>query len=189
MPAFPRTKIMTSLVEKILALSEALNNSEFDYAFGGALALAFHVEEPRGTRDIDVNIFASVGDGERVCQVLPQAIVCAPADLVELQRSGQVRLFWGDTPIDIFLSTTEFHRVVLANLASGLLGNIEIPILGATELAVFKAFFNRTKDWADIEAMVECNSVQIVDVVDWITRLFGAHDERIERLRKLEVRR
>ena len=25
-----------------------------------------------------------------------------------------------------------------------------IPVSGATELAVFKAFFNRTKDWADI---------------------------------------
>ncbi len=48
---------MVSLVESIVALEAGLDAARIPHAFGGALALAFHIEEPRGTRDIDVNVF------------------------------------------------------------------------------------------------------------------------------------
>ena len=38
------------------------------------------------------------------------------------------------------------------------------------DLAVFKAFFNRTKDWADIEAMIEAGSLDGDRVVGVLVR-------------------
>jgi hypothetical protein len=48
---------VTTLVEKVLALSEALTAAGVAHAFGGAIALAYWTEDPRGTRDVDVNAF------------------------------------------------------------------------------------------------------------------------------------
>ena len=46
-----------NLVERILAVADALDDGNVPWAFGGAFALAFATAEPRGTRDIDVNVF------------------------------------------------------------------------------------------------------------------------------------
>ena len=40
-----------------------------------------------------------------------------------------------------------------------------IPVLDCTDLAVFKAFFARTRDWADIETMAETGSVDGEDAI------------------------
>jgi hypothetical protein len=60
-----------------------------------------------------------------------------------------------------------------------------VPILAANDLAVFKAFFDRTRDWADIEAMSDAGSLDIHDVLGWVVDLLGPHDHRVARLRAL----
>ncbi|MEH3052594.1 MAG: hypothetical protein PGN13_01105 [Patulibacter minatonensis] len=50
------------------------------------------------------------------------------------------------------------------------------------ELVVFKALFNRTKDWADIEAVVAAETVDLDEVHDLLVDLVGADDLRITRL-------
>ena len=60
-----------------------------------------------------------------------------------------------------------------------------MPVLGATELTVFKAFFDRTKDWADIEAMIDAGTVDIHAALGWLVDLLGGDDHRVDRLRKL----
>jgi hypothetical protein len=69
--------------------------------------------------------------------------------------------------------------------SQGLLSGIEIPVLSAEFLAIFKAMFNRTKDWADLEAMVEEGSFNSDFVVSQLVDLLGAQDTRIERLSRL----
>ena len=59
-----------------------------------------------------------------------------------------------------------------------------IPVLDATTLVVFKAFFDRTKDWADIEAMVEAGALDGHDALGWLVDLLGGDDPRVERLRR-----
>jgi len=56
---------MTSIVDKILAISAALENQRFPYGFGGALALAFCTERARGTIDIDVKRLRRPGQGQQ----------------------------------------------------------------------------------------------------------------------------
>ena len=176
---------MTSLVERIVALETALTAARVPHAFGGALALAFHTEEPRGTRDIDVNAFVAGPDIETVFTALPTGVTWDRDDLARGERDGQIRVFWDDTPIDLFFTTHTFHDVAHIHVERVPFAGITIPILGATELLVFKAFFDRTKDWADIEAMVEAETADLHSALGWLVDLLGADDPRILRLGRL----
>jgi hypothetical protein len=40
-------------------------------------------------------------------------------------------------------------------------GGRRIPFLGCSDLAVLKAFFNRTRDWADLEEMIAIGSLDV----------------------------
>lgn len=176
---------MISLTDKILAIDDSLSTSGLAYAFGGALALAFHVQEPRGTRDIDVNVFVPAEGAATAFAALPDAVAHSSADLALAQRDGQVRLFWAETPVDLFLITHPFHNDAALNAIRVPFAGHDIPVLGATDLCVCKALFNRTKDWADIEAMAEVGSFDPHRVIGWIVDLLGPTDERIERLHAL----
>ncbi len=176
---------MASLVEKIVAIEGALRDADVPHAFGGALALAFHVEEPRATRDIDVNVFAPSEKAQAIFDALPKAVRWTPKDVRQVEKAGQVRLFWDDNPVDLFFSTHAFHDRAESEIIEVPFAETTIPVLGATELAVFKAFFNRTKDWADIEAMVDAGSVDLHRALGWLVDLLGADDERLTRMRSL----
>ena len=172
---------MPSLVEKIVAIDDALRAADVAHAFGGALALAFHIEEPRATRDIDVNVFAPSDQAQVVFDALPPAVHRTAEDVRQVQKVGQVRLFWDDNPVDLFFSTHAFHDRAESEIIEVPFADTTIPVLGATELAVFKAFFNRTKDWADIEAMVDAGSVDLHRALGWLVDLLGPDDERLAR--------
>ena len=49
-----------SLVELVIDLNDRFALGGVDRGFGGALALAYYVEDPRTTRDIDLNVSAPV---------------------------------------------------------------------------------------------------------------------------------
>jgi hypothetical protein len=174
---------VTTLVEKILAIHESLTDGGVEHAFGGALALAFHVQEPRATRDVDVNVFCPPSEARTAFEALPGDVRTASRDLRAVERDGQVRLFWDDTPVDVFFSTAELHAVAAQHRAWVPFAGTTIPVLGATELMIFKAFFDRTKDWADLEAMVAVGSADGHRALGWLVALLGGEDHRIARLR------
>jgi hypothetical protein len=176
---------MTSIVDKILALSRALEAQRLPYAFGGALALAFCTERARGTIDIDVNVFVGQEAAERVLASLPRQVSQTAVDLPALKGDGQTRLWWERTPVDIFLDTTEFHAQAAQRRQFHEFGGRRIPFLGCSDLAVFKAFFNRTKDWADIEEMIAIRALNVDQTIGVLVRYLGEDDERVERLRAL----
>ena len=111
------------------------------------------------------------------------------ADVREIERNGQVRRFWGETPVDLFFVTHPFHETRRSTPKRSRSATRPTPILGANDLAVFKAFFDRTKDWADIEAMVDAQTVDIHVVLGWLVDLLGTDDHRVARLRSLLDRR
>ena len=177
-----------NLVERIVALHNALAAADIAHAFGGALALAWCTERARATIDIDINIFVDVSEAESVYRALPAEITITDQDRETIARDGQARLWWDQTPVDVFFNTTEFH-VDAADRArfEGFAGS-PVPFLACRDLAVFKAFFNRTKDWADLEEMHAAGSLDIELVLGVLARYLGTNDERSERLRSLENR-
>jgi hypothetical protein len=175
---------MTTLVERIVCVADALDESHLPWALGGALALAYATEEPRGTRDIDVNVFVPASRAREVFAALPVGVGFSDADVAEASRADQVRLWWDDTPIDVFFSVGEFHEGVARRRQTVPFEGRDIRILCPEDLAVFKAMFDRTKDWADIEAMAEHGSLDCHLAATRLQRLLG-DDTRVERLRAL----
>ena len=176
---------MSGLPAKIVALHKALQRARLPHAFGGALALAWCTQRARGTIDIDVNVFVSPEHSEAVFDCLPQGVAHSAKDLTVLQRDGQIRLWWEQTPIDLFLSTTAFHDAAAQRTRWETFSNRLIPFLACEDIAVFKAFFNRTKDWADIEEMHAAGTLDSSMVIGVLAEHLGASDERIERLRAI----
>ncbi len=176
---------MTSIVDKILAIDATLAARGFPYAFGGALALAFCTERARGTIDIDVNVFVDQRQAGRVLAALHPPVDHTEADLWTLQHDGQIRLWWDKTPVDVFLNTTEFHTQAAQRRQLHQFGGRPVPFLGCSDLAVFKSFFNRTKDWADLEEMIAVGSLNVDQTLGVLIRYLGEDDERVDRLRSL----
>jgi hypothetical protein len=176
------------IVGKIVALDEALTAHEVAHAFGGALALAWCTQQARGTIDIDVNVFTGVGRARDVCVSLPDGVVWNGADIDTLTRDGQVRLHWGPVPVDVFMNTSSFHEAVADRIRWEAFGGRSVPFLSCTDLAVFKTFFSRSKDWVDIEEMLALGSVDVDIVLGVLVRYLGTSDERIDRFRQLASR-
>jgi hypothetical protein len=170
---------MTSLPEKIVQVHQALDAADLPYAFGGALALAWCTGRARGTIDIDINVFADTDSAKIVCNALPDAVKRTAADLKRLTRDAQVRLWWDRTPIDLFLNTTRFHHEAAGRRRWETFMNQRMPFLSCNDLAVFKAFFNRTKDWADLEEMLAAGTLDVSRVAEVMIEMLGADDERV----------
>jgi hypothetical protein len=175
---------MSSLVEKLHAVDDALTAAKLPHAFGGAIALAYCTFEPRGTRDLDVNIFVDQAEAREVLASLPAEVVVDEKAIGQVIGDGQTRVWWDDTPVDVFLNNLPLHHRVAKGVRWKPLGGRDIPVLDCTSLVLFKAFFNRTKDWADIEAIAEATPADLVDAADWLAEL-DPSDAAIPRLRKL----
>ena len=176
---------MSVLGDRLLAVHGALTQSGLPHAFGGAIALAYCTEEPRGTRDLDVNVFVDPRRASEVFDALPPPVSRTAAELSAAEREGQVRLWWQDTPIDLFLDIHRFHRHVAGGVRLAPFEGHSIPVLGCTALAVFKAMFDRTRDWADIEEMVQMDSLDISEAVWWLESMIGAEAPVARRMASL----
>jgi hypothetical protein len=171
---------VSTLAEKLLAVHDALDAAALPHAFGGAIALAYCTEEPRGTRDLDVNVFAQPSRAAEVLHALPAEVSVQEADVRAARREAQVRVWWQDTPLDVFLDVHRFHRRVAEGVRGVPFAGREIPVLGCTALVVFKALFDRTRDWADIEAVAAAGAADLGEACAWVTQVLGA-DHAISR--------
>jgi hypothetical protein len=176
---------MDDLVAKIVRLHEHLLAADLPHAFGGALALAWCTQRARGTIDIDVNLLVSSDDWQRALDALPADVTITREDRKILEREAQVRIWWDKTPLDVFLNSTEFHAGIESRVRWETFGGRSLPFLSCFDLAVFKAFFNRTRDWADLEEMLRAETLQTEQVQAVLIKYLGPDDERVARLSEL----
>ena len=178
---------MKPVNDAIGELHDALAERGIAHAFGGALALAWCTADPRATNDVDINIFLTTTDVDRVLAALPSGIQFDDHDVMVLRRDGQQRLLWDETPIDLFFSTTDFHEAASTRCVVHRFLDRDIPFLSCTDLAVFKAFFNRPRDWIDLAGMAANDVVDLDAALGAVVRYLGTDDERADRLRALIV--
>lgn len=176
---------MSELVEKLFSIHDSLTDAGFAHAFGGAIALAYCVEEPRGTRDLDVNIFVDAARADPVLRALPEGVRVRKKDVAKVKRDGQARLDWDGTPIDVFLNNIPLHEAVAGSVLWVPLEGREVPVLDCASLVIFKAFFDRTKDWADIEAVAIATPEDIEGAAATIAGLLSEDDPAVGKLRAL----
>jgi hypothetical protein len=177
-----------TLAERLVVLHRALAGARVPHAFGGAIALAYWTLDPRGTSDIDVNLFVPADDPGKALAALPEGVEQPPGTAETIVRDGQIRLWWDGTPIDLFFDYDPVHEEAARNRRTVPFEGARIPVLGPAELAVFKVMFDRTRDWADLEAMAERGTLDFGAVRKSLGRLVGAGDPRMARLDELERR-
>jgi hypothetical protein len=163
-------------------LAKRLSRQGVDYAFGGAIALAF-AAEPRSTIDVDVTLFL---DPTRVSAILETLarIGCdfdQSAAASSLKEHGFCRTSFQCVRVDVFLPTIPFYELARARRLHVKSGNEQFYTWNAETLAVFKMMFFRGKDLIDLERILEIQGTgfdrpwvrgQLVDI-------FGARDPRI----------
>lgn len=178
----PRT---AELPDKVVAIDRALAAAKVPHAIGGAIALAYYAE-PRATVDVDVNVFVPTERWLDVREALVPLGVDVSVDEKALARDGQVRLWWGRNPVDLFFSYDPFHDEMEGATRRVPFAGARIPILGPEHLAVCKAMFDRPKDWLDIEAILLVTEPLDIEAIEsWLGRMAGPTDPRIARLREL----
>jgi len=171
-----------TLAERLVALHRSLARKRIPHAFGGAISLAYWTRDPRGTSDIDLNIFVPAAECERGLAALPEGVQQPPGTVETIAREGQIRLWWDETPVDLFFDYAPVHADAAAGRRTVPFSGTSIPVLGPVALAVFKVMFDRTRDWADIEAMLAARTLDLGEVRARLRTLLSEDDERFARL-------
>ena len=104
-------------------------------------------------------------------------------DTTDLERDGQVRLHWGNNPVDLFFSYDPFHDRMRDWASVVPFGDARLPILAPEHLLICKAVFKRAKDWIDIDQiLVGVPDLDGAEVRSWLERLVGTRDARWQRV-------
>lgn len=173
------------LIEKLRAIHEALKAHSLPHAFGGAIALAYCVEEPRGTRDLDINVFVDAKRADEVLAALPGGVRVGEVEVEQAKRNGQTRLFWDGVPVDIFLNNLPLHEEVANGVTWVELQGAQIPVLDCASLVVFKSFFARGRDWGDIEEVAASTPADVEAALKKVTELVGEGDPSCRKLAEI----
>jgi hypothetical protein len=180
-----------SAAEAAQRIAEVLERSGVSYAIGGALALAV-AGVPRGTADVDVNVFVEEADVPRIVSLLASLGVDVAEDVAVARgrRDGMFVGRWDGMRIDVFLPSIPFSREAERTRtrvtdATGWSG----WFLSAESIAVFKLLFFRGKDVVDLERLVAARpDLDCASVRRAIVEMMGEDDERVRRWDEL-VRR
>ena len=173
---------MSELGDQLIAIHDALDAARIPHAIGGAIALGYCTLEPRGTRDVDINVFTGPERAREVFAALPEGVEFSGVSLEHAERDGQVRLWWGLTPVDLFMSVLPFHDHVSGHVRAVPFEGRTIPVLSCTGLTVFKAMFDRPRDRVDIEAMIEARAIDLDEAIQWVVDMAGADSINARRL-------
>ncbi len=165
-------------------IADALERNGIAYAIGGALALAV-AGVPRGTADVDVNVFIDDPALPRLLTLLADLgmQLDRESSLARAARDGMFVARWDGMRIDVFLPSIPFSaeaertrtRITDAKGWSGW-------FLSAEALAVFKLLFFRGKDLVDLERLVAVRpDLDRAYVRRSIVEMMGEDDARVRR--------
>lgn len=181
------------LRQTIIDVHELFATNELPHAFGGAIALAFYTE-PRGTADIDVNVFLPNDQGQRVLHILDDTMPAEEAEnhLLHIAKWFGANVPYHGTEVDLFFSFADLHDKVAERIRYVEYRGVSIPILSPEDLLIFKVMYGgnperQDRDWPDIAGMIR-NQAGKLDhsyIYEWLNRLLDEDDPRFERLRSL----
>ena len=177
-----------ALDAKVVALERALRGARIPHAFGGAIALAYYAT-PRGTHDVDINLFVPASEQHRVFEALAPLGVDPPGDAARRQsdRDGQLRVRWDGTPLDLFFSYDALHDACRERRRQVPFPGERISILSAEDIAIFKVLFDREKDWHDLRELLFAQGERFERdyALGWLERILAPSDARLARFRAL----
>lgn len=158
-----------TFVEFVVEVHTTLATARLSHAFGGALALAY-IAEPRGTVDVDVNVFSPVDDVDNVLGVFSRIDLSPEEARDRWVPIAGIRLRHESRPypVDLFPSLDDRYAEIEARTIEHPFGpdQVRMPFLSPEDLAVFKLSFGREKDWVDLRSVASSTSDLDVDYVE-----------------------
>jgi hypothetical protein len=164
-------------------LAAAFDAAGIPYALGGALALGVH-GVPRGTLDVDINVFVTDSELPPVIALLARVGVelDAAAAIPRAKRDGMFVGRWNGIRIDVFVPSIPFSdeaartRVRLVDS-----DGVATWFLSREAITLFKLLFFRTKDLVDLERLVAVSGSTMDHgyVRRWLVEMMGEDDPRV----------
>jgi hypothetical protein len=163
-------------------LAAALDAAVIPYAIGGAIAYGLW-GDPRGTHDVDINLFVDHEGLEQALDVLERAgVTIDRAAARRADQEGDVLVGWCEgLRVDLFTPSIPF-----AWEASKTRVRMEGPLgpafyLSAEATAIFKLLFFRSKDLVDLEKLVAVQGSDLDSgyVRRWMVDMMGEDDARV----------
>jgi hypothetical protein len=170
--------------EIALHLARELDERKVEYALGGALALGFW-GKPRGTIDVDLNLFLPQNKPSDVIWCLQEigCSVTASKAIHSIREHGFCYATFASCRIDVFVSSSPIYEKARARRRRMHLGNQQVSVLDAETLTVFKMMFFREQDIVDIRQILQAQRSRLdrAWVREQLVEIFGPRDSRITR--------
>lgn len=169
-----------------MAIASALDAEAIANALGGAIALAAW-GVPRATVDVDINVFVEDERIDEVLDVLEQELG------FEIDRTAARRAHRDEglmvlkSPhgmrVDLFTPSIEFSWEAARTATRLEILGVEVSVLSAEALAVFKLLFFRSKDIADLERLVATQQagMDLAYVRRHVVDMMGDDDVRVRK--------
>jgi hypothetical protein len=170
-------------------LADRFDEDSLPYAIGGALALgAWGV--PRTTSDVDVSVFVSESELDRLLDSLERAGAMVEREEAHrtVARTGLFVAFFARTRIDLFIAHHPWHAEMQRRRVS-----LPTPdgqprwFLSLEDTALAKLLYARPKDVQDLDRLfaVQAGRIDLVYLRQWLPRMVPAGDTRLQLLDEL----
>ena len=176
------TAVEIDPTELAVHFAHALDTAGIPYEIGGAVAYGYW-GVPRGTRDLDVNLFVPAEEGGAAVDALIAAglHIDRGTALGSAVERGDARGLWANVPVDLFFVSIPLHESAGRRTVEVDLLGTKIRVLSAEDLTVFKLLFFRGKDVVDVERLVALQGARLdrAYVRSWLVDCVGTSDERV----------
>jgi hypothetical protein len=156
---------MRSLLAVAAELDQWLTQQGWPYCFIGGLALQ-RWGQPRVTVDVDVTVLCEFGQEGRYASELLSRYKGRLPDALDFALKNRVLLLESldGIGIDVAFGAIPYeHEVVQRATRYEFLKGLSLLTCSAEDLIVLKAFADRSRDWADIETVIQRQG----DRLDW----------------------
>ncbi|MFP4307022.1 MAG: nucleotidyl transferase AbiEii/AbiGii toxin family protein [Desulfococcaceae bacterium] len=157
---------MKSLFCLAAEIQRFCEDQNWNFCFIGGIALQAW-GEPRLTRDIDISILAQFGHEFSVIDPLLQKYPARVSDARQFAMESRVLLLKSEIgiPIDVVLAGLPFEEEIAERAVPfPFLPETTLRVCSAEDLVIYKAFADRSRDWADVEGILVR---QGADNLDW----------------------
>lgn len=146
---------MLTLIETAFEVQTFMESKSWDFCFIGGIAVQ-RWGEVRVTKDVDLTLLTGFGGEEEFIRILSERFEPRISDIVEFAlRNRVVVLKEGNIGIDVALGALDFEENVIKRASyHAYTHSQKLKTCSAEDLIVYKAFAERTKDWADVESIV-----------------------------------
>ena len=185
------TTLAVPAFEVAARLARALDAAGVPYAIGGAIAWGAWAD-PRGTHDVDLNLFVTHEELPAALDVLAQAgLTIDRAQALVADREGAVLIgrFEG-MRVDLFTPSIPFAWEAMRTRRRLTGPSGAAAYLSPEATAVFKLLFFRPKDVLDLEKLlaVQGKALDAPYVRRWMVDMMGEDDERVTTWDRLSER-